>query len=122
MASTNCESILIVEDDTEIRESLQELLELDGYKVFTANNGQEAIDSLQSMPHPCLILLDMMMPVMNGWAFLEHRRSHDLLAIIPVIIVSAATETRLSGLETQGIVKKPIDLDVLLKWIKQYCT
>jgi CheY-like chemotaxis protein len=118
----SCASILIVEDDKEIRESLKDVLEIEGYQVVTASNGQEAIETLRTMPQPCLILLDLMMPVMNGWEFLKYRRTFDALATIPVAIVTAAGEIKSQGLHAEAIIKKPIDLDVLLKWVGQFCS
>src|SRR3712207_6404701 len=87
--------LLVVEDDQDIRETLQQALELEGYQVSTAGNGKEALDILHladppSRPH--LILLDLMMPIMDGWEFLEKARSTNLLSGIPVVIVSAAGE------------------------------
>ena len=83
-------TILIVEDDREIREAMQELLELEVYQVATACNGQEAIDLLRSTEtQPRLVLLDMMMPVMDGMGFLNILTNDTILAAIPVYIHSA---------------------------------
>jgi CheY-like chemotaxis protein len=116
-----CSCILVVEDDKEIRESLKDVLEFEGYQTLTASNGKEAIDSLKLAPNPCLILLDLMMPVMNGWEFLKYRREFDTLATIPVAVVTAAGDGKTHGIEAQAIIKKPIDLDLLLKWVSQFC-
>jgi CheY-like chemotaxis protein len=62
----SCQSILIVEDEKDIRESLKMLLELEGYSVFTAKDGKEGLEILKNLESPCLILLDLLMPVMNG--------------------------------------------------------
>lgn len=111
--------ILIVEDDREIREALRDSLELEGYTVFTASNGQEAFDTLGNMERPAVILLDLMMPVMNGWQFLEAQREHDVYATIPVVVISAAGEKAKTA-QAAGYIKKPIDLDALLNVVGQY--
>lgn len=112
-------TILLVEDDTDIRDTLKEVLELEGYSVVPATNGLDAFQKLDSMTPPCLILLDLMMPVMNGWEFLKvlHGTSH---ASIPVVVVSAAGD-KAKSVKTQGFVKKPIEVDTLLEIIRQYC-
>jgi CheY-like chemotaxis protein len=113
--------ILLVEDDADIRTTLKEVLELEGYEVVTAGNGKEAFETLQKMKDsPRLILLDLMMPIMNGWEFLEAQQATAVLASIPVVVVSAAGDKAKSA-KAQGFVKKPIEVDGLLKMIKQYC-
>lgn len=117
-----CKCVLVVEDDIEIRYVLKEALEIEGYEVYTAGNGKEAIDTLLNTAcHPCLILLDLMMPVMSGWEFLKHRHENDTLATIPVVVVSAAGERKLQEAEAEGVVKKPINLDLLLNWVNRFC-
>lgn len=116
----SCQSILIVEDEQDIRDSLKMLLELEGYSVFTAENGKEGLKILKSLQGPCLILLDLLMPVMNGMEFLEAKKHEDAIAQIPVCVVSGvASDPHLKN--TAGFIKKPIDLEILLKFIKNYC-
>jgi DNA-binding response OmpR family regulator len=120
LSSIKCRNILIVEDEQDIRENLKMLLELEGYKVFTAVNGEDGLKVLRTMERPCLILLDLLMPVMNGMEFLKEKRHEDTIAQIPVCIVSGVAEKPdMKGVS--GFVKKPIDLDVLLKFIKSHC-
>jgi CheY-like chemotaxis protein len=115
-----CNSILIVEDEKDIRDSLKMLLELEGYSVFTAENGKEGLKILKNLESPCLILLDLLMPVMNGMEFLEAKKHEDAIAQIPVCVVSGvASDPHLKN--TAGFIKKPIDLEILLKFIKNYC-
>lgn len=116
---TRCNAILIVEDDLHIRETLQTLLELEGYSVFAACNGQEGLDLLEQIPTPCLILLDLLMPVMNGMEFLEAKNRNDTLGSIPVCIVTGVMESKIPG--TVGYMKKPVSFDALLNFVKQYC-
>ncbi len=115
-----CRSILIVEDDKAIRESLAVLLVYEGYQVFSACNGQDGLDLLKKIPSPCLVLLDFMMPIMNGQEFIEAKMHDDAIASIPVIVVSAY-EDRATKLKSSGFVKKPIDFESLLRFVKQYC-
>jgi CheY-like chemotaxis protein len=116
-----CRSVLIVEDDPEIRETLKEIIELEGYTAFTAPDGRKALELLRgSAQRPCLVLLDLMMPVMNGWELLDLREQDLKLATIPVVVVSAAGE-RAQGTSASGHIKKPVDIDVLLKTVRQYC-
>src|SRR5712691_6808566 len=82
-------SILIVEDDDAVREALATFLELQGYDVVEAAHGEEALRQLRSARPFCMILLDLMMPVMNGWEFRTHLLSDPTLASIPVVVVTA---------------------------------
>ncbi len=116
----NKRCILLVEDDPDIREIVKDILETEGYSVAAASNGLEALEQLQKLESPCLILLDLMMPVMNGWEFLQRRRSMDSIASLPVVVVSAVAESQQPFGATK-IVKKPPDIESLLKLVAQYC-
>ena len=112
-------TVMVVEDDAASRKALSQIAEFVGYEVKTAENGQEALDDLhQDDCHPCLILLDLMMPVMDGWQFLEEKEHDPALADIPVVVVSAAHDLP-SG--TAGALHKPLDLDELVTTLQQYC-
>jgi len=113
-------SILIVEDDEAIRETLRLALELEGYSVRTASNGKEGIDALPEMPRPCMILLDLMMPVMDGWAFVKALRLDMELASIPVVVVTAFSE-RARDIRAEAIIKKPVDLDSMYEIVRGFC-
>ena len=119
-----CLKIFIVEDDQAIRETFEDVLRSEGYGVESFSDGQKAIDRLRKAPEPCLVLLDMMMPVMNGEQFMEH--FHTLPATIlpiPVFLVSAASNQEQSKkLGCKGFVKKPVDIDVFLSIVKQFCS
>jgi CheY-like chemotaxis protein len=115
-----CCSILVVEDDDDIRSAIVDLLETEGYHTEFAVNGKDALDKLNEMKKPCLVLLDMMMPIMNGRQFLDVVMKDSLLAPIPVLIVSAvADKTNTQG--SVGFLKKPIDIEVVLNVVSQYC-
>ena len=120
-SGARCETILVVEDDAAIRETLRDALDLEGYKVEVAEHGGVALEKLKVLPRPCLILLDLMMPVMNGLEFLEACRKDDTLVTIPVIMVTAFDTLAREAVGTAGIVKKPIDLDRLLEFVHEYC-
>jgi CheY-like chemotaxis protein len=117
-------SILVVEDDTDIRDNLRELLEMEGYQVKTARHGQDALRILKEtlaepqthLPH--LICLDLMMDVMDGWTFLAHKEKEERLCGIPVLVLSAARDNIPST--TAGFIRKPIDLDNLLLQIEKF--
>lgn len=115
-----CPNVLIVEDDENIRDLIKLALELDGYKVFTAENGQIGLDILRQIPRPCIILLDLMMPIMNGWTFAENLEKDMALATIPVVIVSAFTEVAKPAL-SKGFIKKPVDLNNLFETVRNWC-
>jgi CheY-like chemotaxis protein len=117
---SQCKSILVVEDDTAIRETLKFALEMSHYSVFTAANGQEALDVLSTIPKPCLILLDLMMPVMNGWEFSKALDENMMLAPIPVVVVTAFLD-KAKTIRSKGVLKKPVDLEMLLKIVSQWC-
>jgi len=112
--------VLVVDDDPDIRETLRFVLEDAGYQVYSAENGQEALEVLATMrPLPGLILLDLMMPIMSGDEMLKALKSVHALAQIPVTIVTA------SGAPmpplASGLLKKPVDLDVLLRIVARSC-
>lgn len=114
--------VLVVDDDYDIREVVSATLEDAGFSVDSAANGQEAIDKLEqavnSPARPCLILLDMMMPVMNGWQFLEKRAQSPQLMKIPVLVVSASA---VAPEQVDGFLRKPLEIDSLLDKVGEYC-
>src|SRR5262245_2049838 len=116
-----CRTILIVEDDPDIRESFRDVLEDDGYTVETARNGREGLDKLGSAQAPCLILLDLLMPVMNGIEFLAALSRSGNIASPPVVIVSAHNHLKEKTEGAVAFLKKPVELDTLLRTVRQYC-
>ncbi len=114
-------TVLIVEDDLDTREMLGRFLELEGYTVETAENGKRALERLGSGVGACVILLDLMMPVMDGWQFRQEQIRDAALADIPVIVVSAAGRERLEKIHANAYLSKPVDLDELLGCVTQFC-
>jgi CheY-like chemotaxis protein len=114
--------VLIVEDDRDTREMLERFLQLEGFDVRTAPNGHAALESLQTAGSPCVILLDLMMPVMNGWQFREAQAQHPQLARIPVVVVTAAgSRSDIPAIHADGWLSKPVDFDQLLEKIGEFC-
>jgi two-component system response regulator MprA len=116
-------NVLVVEDDPELLLSLSEVLESEGYCVTCARHGLEALGRLRGGNRPSVILLDLMMPIMNGWQFRYEQRQDSDLAKIPVVVVSAKSDSQQHALwlEADGYISKPIDLNVLLDTLRYYC-
>ena len=116
-------NVLVVEDDPELLLSLSEVLESEGYCVTCARHGLEALGRLRGGTRPSVILLDLMMPIMNGWQFRYEQRQDSDLAKIPVVVISAKSDSQQHALwlEADGYISKPIDLNVLLDTLSHYC-
>lgn len=113
----SCNEVLIVEDDTAIRESLKELLEMDGYEVYTAEHGRDALWVLREHK-PAVILMDLMMPEMNGFEFLAQRRNDPEIAAIPVVVMTAEPAlARRVGDDAAAVFSKPFDVNTLIPMI-----
>jgi CheY-like chemotaxis protein len=115
--------VMIVEDDDDIRESLVEFLEEHGYRPVEAHHGRDALHKLSASAHrPRLIVLDLMMPVMDGCGFREEQLRHPELACIPVVVISAYRDAdeRATALNLQHL-KKPLDLRELLRVVQHHC-
>jgi CheY-like chemotaxis protein len=115
--------VMLVEDDFAIRETVTDVLESEGFRVTCAANGAEALERLgRAAAPPDLILLDLMMPVMDGWEFREAQQRDPRLAAIPVVVLSAGAgmEGRLAGLSPDAFLPKPFELDHLLEAVKRH--
>jgi CheY-like chemotaxis protein len=115
--------ILVVEDEPDIRDLMVALLESEGYAVSAASHGAEALARLQAGPVPCIILLDLMMPVMDGWAFCEEKEKNPVLAAIPIVVVSAVSrhDPRNACVRAVDHLPKPIDIGTLLAAVERFC-
>jgi len=113
-------SVLIAEDDDTTRRSLAALLGRAGYSVTAAANGREALDALRGRQRPDLILLDLTMPVLDGWQFLQQRRQDPALAAIPVVVISGAAEPgqQADSLGVAALLRKPVELDGLMRVVR----
>jgi CheY-like chemotaxis protein len=113
-------SVLVVEDDAELREMMTLWLDSHGIMARTARNGVAALAELRRRPHPKVVLLDLMMPVMDGWEFRRQQLRDPLLAHIPVVVVSALTLHEAAELAPTAVVPKPCDFDRLLEIVKRF--
>jgi CheY-like chemotaxis protein len=113
--------VLIVEDDADLREMMAQLLTLEGFAAATVSNGREALAYLRAHAAPDVILLDLMMPVMDGWEFRREQRLDREMAEVPVIVLSALDQTRVAEVAADAFLKKPLDFDRLLELIRRYC-
>jgi CheY-like chemotaxis protein len=107
---------MIVEDDADVRETMAQVLESEGHRVTTARDGTDALEAFARGERPALIVLDLMMPGMNGWDLRAALRRDPELASVPVIVVSAIPpgSGRLGELDAVEILHKPFELDTLL--------
>ena len=112
-------TILVVEDEVDSRETLRELLELEGYKVRTAVNGREALDTLAAVGDEiCIMLLDLFMPVMDGWQVIDELRASGRLTSTQVVVITSASHRAPTGVP---VFQKPLDLEKVIKHVHQVC-
>jgi CheY-like chemotaxis protein len=115
--------VLVVDDDRDIRDSLIETLEDHGYQALGAANGVEALTALQTSPRPCLILLDLMMPVMDGRGFRAEQLKNPAWADIPVIVISAYGNAEAQAQELAlTCMRKPVSTRPLIEVVRRYCS
>jgi CheY-like chemotaxis protein len=114
-------TILVVDDDADIREVLSEVLVENGYRALTAANGVEALHLLRNGSRPCMVLLDLMMPVMDGYIFLEQCKREPSLCGIPIAVITAGRQIEWDRLEGAEVVAKPIRLPHLMSIIHKNC-
>lgn len=117
-ASVMAPMVLVVDDEHDIRETIAEALVMGGYRVRTAPNGKVALEQARK-GRPDLIVLDLMMPVMSGWQFLEARREDPELGSIPVVVDTAFPDIQVEGAAV--LLRKPFDLDTLLTTVARLC-
>ncbi|MBN9681961.1 MULTISPECIES: response regulator [unclassified Corallococcus] len=122
MSSTPSRSIiLIVDDEPDLREVVAELLEMEDYTVLQAANGQAALDVLAANDEqPCLVLLDLMMPVMDGHEFLHRLREDERYRELPVLMLTAHFSAKAPP-GTVGLLRKPVDIAELLAMVARHC-
>src|SRR2546426_10875554 len=108
--------VLIVEDDPEVRDALSQLFSDEGYQVTTAREGEEGLERLHARPHPCCVVLDLMLPNMDGFEFRVRQMGDPEVAAIPVIVLSAGgdVERKVAHLGVAAALTKPPDFDRLL--------
>jgi CheY-like chemotaxis protein len=116
--------VLVVDDDPDIRETVIEVLEENGHRAQGASNGVEALAQLRGSEElPCLILLDLMMPTMDGPSFRSEQLKDPVLSPIPVVVISAFRDSaeKAKELEAAGHLTKPVSLDDLMALVARFC-
>lgn len=120
-----CQAILVVEDDDDIRELVVDTLTNEGFRVESATNGAEGLRKLEGMPVPTLVFLDLMMPSMNGWEFLDAREKDQRLRGHKVVTISAVGSSESledpTPLKVDGAIAKPLSLDRIWANANKYC-
>ena len=109
--------VLVVEDEAESRDTLRELLELEGYTVRTAADGKAALEVLDTL-EPCVVLLDLFMPVMSGWQVIDRLRADGRLGRMNVLVITSAKHTAPADLP---VLEKPLNLDKLIRTVDAVC-
>lgn len=107
--------ILVVDDDIDLRDVVCDVLRHAGYPVVAASNGREALEQLAREPSIRLVLLDLMMPVMNGWEFRAAQRARPELASIPTVVLTAAADLSRTPVEATAVLQKPVSVKKLLE-------
>jgi CheY-like chemotaxis protein len=116
--------VMIVEDDRDVRETLAEILADHSYDTLLASNGQEALSRLRTATEkPSVILLDIMMPVMNGWEFRALQKTDSTLSGIPVVVITAHADASRAAaeMEAAGFLRKPVKLESLIASVARFC-
>jgi CheY-like chemotaxis protein len=111
-------SILVVDDNAQISQALSELLQIEGFTVLSAQNGLVALNKMRAADRISLVLLDLWMPIMDGWEVLRRKASDPGIAEIPVVVVSAVPQGSLDGVE--AILKKPVSPQHLLEMVRRF--
>ena len=112
-------TVLIVEDEEDLRELMRDALQLRGYSVVTAEEGTDALRKIDDIGPPCVILLDLLMPGMNGWDFFAKVRERPELSDVPVIIHSSAATRAPAG--ATRVLQKPLAFERLVSIVAEYC-
>jgi CheY-like chemotaxis protein len=113
--------ILVVDDDDTVREALCDALELEGYRAVGMPHGAAAMQHLRTGARPCLILLDLMMPVMDGRTFRQTMLADESLTDIPIIIITAAGGQAAADLPASRILPKPLHMDSVIDVVQEHC-
>jgi CheY-like chemotaxis protein len=112
-------TVLVVEDEQHLREMMRDALELNGYAVVTAEHGADALTKLPSIEHLCLVILDLLMPVMDGRTFVTKMRERAELSSVPIVVHTSAPGQPPDGVSM--ILQKPLVFDRLLAVVREYC-
>jgi CheY-like chemotaxis protein len=117
-----CHSILVADDNDDIRKTVVSLLRAKGYQAEGAKNGRDALQKLESLPVPSLVLLDLMMPVMSGWQFLAIQQHASQLSSHKIVMMSAVNNSLgETPIQVAGYIQKPFTFNNLLKKVQVFC-
>ena len=119
MPDATAHTVLIVEDEEDLREMMGEALQIKGYSVVTAVDGEDALRKLDDIGRPCLILMDLLMPGMNGWDLFDELRRRPELSAVPVIVHSSASGRAPAGVTR--VLQKPLAFEQLISVVREYC-
>src|SRR5690348_14594099 len=112
--------ILVIDDNQDVLSAMSFFLEMKGFSVSTAHDGVEGLDRMKADDHISLVLLDLWMPVMDGWEFLRHKTDDPCIAEIPVIVISAVSPDSLDGV--QAVLQKPVHPEELVDAVRRHQT
>lgn len=121
MPADVAEAVLIVEDDPDLRAMMEQMLHLEGFTTLTATNGQEALILLCTGASVKVILLDLMMPVMDGWEFRRRQRADPRFADIPVVVMSALDGERIGDFAPLAAFRKPLPFGRMIDLLQRLC-
>ena len=116
-AANRRKRVILVDDEPDIQEIVTLILEMDGYDVQCASNGEQALELLSAIPTPDLLIIDIMMPILDGWGLLAALRLNERTARIPVIVASASANREPERLGSARFMTKPLDCDRLLETV-----
>jgi CheY-like chemotaxis protein len=111
---------MVVDDDDDLRATLAEALDIEGYRVISASNGQQALDLLRGGLKPALVLLDLWMPEMDGWQVRHAMQSDPELEGIPIVIMTAAQGQDPASLQVSSVLQKPVGLTQLIETVERF--
>ena len=122
-ATATTHRLLLADDDVHVRDAIASVFRMEGMDVTTAADGGEALYALRTEPRPCLILLDLDMPGMDGWEFRRRQLLWPAMATIPVVVVSGQPEVKVAAraLEARAVLAKPVKVDCLLRVVDGHC-
>ena len=112
-------TVMVVEDEEDLREMMREALELSGYDVITTEEGHQALARLSHVEHLCLVLIDLLMPGMNGWDLLQELRRRTELQQVPIVVYSSVSVRAPNG--ATRVLQKPLTFGELLSTVREYC-
>jgi CheY-like chemotaxis protein len=112
-------TVLVVEDEEDLREMMREALELNGYTVATAEDGRQALAQISRIEQLCLVLIDLLMPGMNGWELFHELRRRSELEQVPVVVYSSVANRAPDG--ATRVLQKPLTFVELLSTVREYC-